>query len=211
VSGQSLRHVRGVAALLLRDNIDTDVIAPSRLSVPGLGRQGYEAILFGDWRFHPDGSEREDFVLNRAPYRHAEILVTGANFGCGSSRETAVWALRGFGIKAIIAPSFGTIFQTNCYNNTIAPLTLDASEHRRFTNEIKKIEDPPHVEIDLEQCALRAGNGPWHSFSIDERGRRQLVAGIDAIDETLRFRPAIKRFREHDRQQRPWLYRQVTF
>jgi 3-isopropylmalate/(R)-2-methylmalate dehydratase small subunit len=211
-----LRYVRGVAAPLLQENVDTDAIAPSRLGVPGLGKEGYESILFGNWRFQPDGTERADFVLNRPPYREAVMLVAGANFGCGSSRESAVWALHGFGIRAVIAPSFGTIFQSNCYRNGILPLPLPAGEHERFTRELYAPGRQPEAEIDLERCLVRTAAtagfraGEWHSFSIDDRGRELLVAGLDEIGEILQYRDAVDRFREDDSQRRPWLYHRVA-
>jgi 3-isopropylmalate/(R)-2-methylmalate dehydratase small subunit len=205
-----LRHVRGIAAPLPRDNVDTDAIAPSRLHVPGLGKDGYEAILFGNWRFHPDGGERDDFVLNQPPYRQAVILVAGANFGCGSSRETAVWALRGFGIRVVIAPSFGAIFQANCFRNGILPLPLPDADHTRLTDELYGTSTGtgarPEAEVDLEGCRVRAVGGEWHAFSLDERGRHLLLAGLDEIGDILRYRDAIDRFRDRDRERRPWLY-----
>ncbi|BBY05111.1 3-isopropylmalate dehydratase small subunit [Mycobacterium noviomagense] len=208
MTDRSLRHVAGVVAPLLRDNIDTDVIAPSRLQVAGLGKTGYESILFGNWRYDENGGERPDFILNQADYRTATILLTGANFGCGSSRESAVWALRGFGIKAIIAPSFGSIFAANCYRNTILPLALPPDKHARLVAELHiDAPEPPQAEIDLEHSRLRATGGPWRSFPIDERPRQLLLEGLDDIDDNLRHRRDIDTHRARDQHLRPWLYR----
>jgi 3-isopropylmalate/(R)-2-methylmalate dehydratase small subunit len=208
MTDRSLRHLTGVIAPLLRDNIDTDVIAPSRLNVAGLGKTGYETILFGNWRFDDNGDERPDFILNQPDYRTATILITGANFGCGSSRESAVWALRGFGIKAIIAPSFGSIFAANCYRNTILPLALPVGDHARLVADLHlDTATPPQAEIDLEHCRVRAANSPWRTFAIDERPRQLLLNGLDDIDDNLRHRNAINAYRTRDRHRHPWLYR----
>ncbi|CAM3468756.1 3-isopropylmalate dehydratase small subunit [Mycobacterium colombiense] len=205
---RSLRHLAGVVAPLLRDNIDTDVIAPSRLQVTGLGKTGYESILFGNWRYDENGCESPDFILNQAAYRTATILLTGANFGCGSSRESAVWALHGFGIKAIIAPSFGSIFAANCYHNTILPLALPPDEHARLVAELHiDAGEPPQAEIDLEHSRVRATGGPWRSFPIDERPRQLLLEGLDDIDDNLRHRKNIDAYRARDQRLHPWLYR----
>ncbi|BBZ44647.1 3-isopropylmalate dehydratase small subunit [Mycobacterium parmense] len=210
MTDRSLRHVAGVVAPLLRDNIDTDIIAPSRLQVPGLGKTGYESILFGNWRYDENGCERPDFILNQTDYRAATMLLTGANFGCGSSRESAVWALRGFGIKAIIAPGFGSIFAANCYRNTILPLTLPPDEHARLVAELHiDAAEPPRAEIDLEHRRVRATAGPWHSFPIDHRPRSLLLDGLDDIDDNLRHRNDIDAYRARDQRLRPWLYRRA--
>ncbi|OBB99222.1 3-isopropylmalate dehydratase small subunit [Mycobacterium sp. 852002-40037_SCH5390672] len=208
MTDRSLRHVAGAVAPLLRDNIDTDVIAPSRLHVAGLGKTGYESILFGNWRYDENGCERPDFILNQTAYRTATILIVGANFGCGSSRESAVWALRGFGIKAIIAPSFGSIFAANCYRNTILPLALPPDEHARLVAELHiDAAEPPQAEIDLEHNRVRAAGGPWRSFPIDARPRQLLLDGLDDIDDNLRHRKDIDAYRTHDQHLHPWLYR----
>lgn len=207
MTDRSLRHIAGVVASLLRDNIDTDVIAPSRLQVAGLGKTGYESVLFGNWRYDETGCERPDFILNQTAYRTATILLTGANFGCGSSRESAVWALRGFGIKAIIAPSFGSIFAANCYRNTILPLALPPAEHALLVAELH-INDaqPPQAEIDLEHRRVGAARGTWRSFPIDERPRQLLLDGLDDIDDNLRHRKNIEAYRARDQHLHPWLY-----
>ena len=120
-------RVEGIAAPLHRANIDTDAIIPSR-EITSPGREGYGEKLFSPWRYlGPDRRENPDFVLNRAPFRAAPILIAGDNFGCGSSREMAVWALRQFGIRAIVAPSFGAIFRANCMRNGILPVVLPAA------------------------------------------------------------------------------------
>jgi 3-isopropylmalate/(R)-2-methylmalate dehydratase small subunit len=178
------------------------------LQVAGLGKTGYESTLFGNWRYDDNGCERPEFILNQAAYRTATILLSGANFGCGSSRESAVWALRGFGIKAIIATSFGSIFAANCYRNTILPLALAPDEHARLVAELHlDAAEPPHAEIDLQHSRVRAARGPWHAFQIDERPRQLLIDGLDDIDDNLRHRKDIDVYRARDQRMRPWLYR----
>lgn len=199
------RQISGVAALLLQDNVDTDAIAPSHLHVPGLGRAGYEAILFGNWRWDPDGAPKPDFILNQEPFGHAVVLIAGNNFGCGSSRETAAWALKGFGIRAVVARSFGAIFEANCLRNGLLPVSLPGDSHAELVEDVRGAS-LPEVEVDLERCALRAPSGTWHEFEIDHRDRDSLLKGDDEIDQILRRRPAIDRFGERDRLERPWLY-----
>ncbi|MBO1419204.1 3-isopropylmalate dehydratase small subunit [Streptomyces sp. FH025] len=203
---QPFHQVTGIAAPLLRANIDTDAIAPSRFRPASLSKYGYEAALFAGLRFDEDGAERPDFVLNQPPYRNAVALVVGPNFGCGSSRETAVWALRDFGIRAVIAPTFGSIFETNCLRNGLLPLSLPPAEHQRLADETFAPTASAHLTIDLDTCRVAAADGPQHTFTIDERSRRQLLSGLDTIGETLLLRETITRFRTRDRHRRPWNY-----
>lgn len=204
MTDRSLRHVAGVVAPLLRDNIDTDVIAPSRLQVTGLGKAGYESILFGNWRYDENGRERPDFILNQTDYRSATILLTGANFSCGSSRESAVWALRGFGIKAVIAPGVGSIFAANCCRNTILPLALPPDDHARLVAELHvDAAEPPRAEIDLARRRVRAAGRPGRFFPLDERPRRMLLDALDEIADTLRHCNEIDAYRTRDRHLRP--------
>ncbi|WP_406164435.1 3-isopropylmalate dehydratase small subunit [Streptomyces sp. NBC_00996] len=204
---QPFRQISGVAAPLLRANIDTDALSPSRIRMKQLSKYGFEDALFANWRFDEGGAERPEFVLNQQPYRTASILVAGANFGCGSSRETAVWALRDFGFRAVIAPSFASIFETNCVRNGLLPLALPPDQHQQLVEETFAPERQPSVDIDLEACEVGAAGAGRHTFTIDERARRQLLNGLDAIGETLLLSDDIKRFRDRDRAARPWVYR----
>jgi 3-isopropylmalate/(R)-2-methylmalate dehydratase small subunit len=199
-----LKRIEGIAAVLLRDNIDTDVIIPSR-EITSPGREGYGAKLFAPWRYEgPGGPERADFVLNRGPWRHAQILLAGPNFGCGSSREMAVWALAQFGIRCIVAPSFGAIFRTNCIRNGLLPLELPMQQLAPLAAACEAA--PCTLEIDLEACTLRTPGGQIISFAIDADDREMLLTGMDAIDRTWQQRDAIEAFEASDRIARPWIW-----
>jgi 3-isopropylmalate/(R)-2-methylmalate dehydratase small subunit len=206
VSGDPLTTVRGIAAPMLRANVDTDAIAPSRVRVTSLAKSGYAKALFANWRFDAEGREVPDFILNAEPYRHACILVAGPNFGCGSSRETAVWALRQSGFRVVIAPSFGAIFEANCHRNGLLPLALPAAGHQELTAEIFESQHQPEAEVDLELCQVKAVHGRAHQFSVAEHGRRLLLEGLDTIGETLLLADRIEQFRAGDRIERPWIY-----
>ncbi len=186
------------AAPLMADNVDTDIIIPSR-EIKTTGRSGLADGLFAPWRYANAITRAEDpqFVLNQPDYRAAQILLAGANFGCGSSREHAVWALAEFGIKAIIAESFGSIFHGNCLRNGVLPITL----------ERKLVETLAHqdVTIDLAAQTIRA-NGTSHSFSIEPEARQMLAEGLDAIDLSLKQADAIEAWTDADRRARPWVY-----
>lgn len=179
--GQPLRRLRAVAAPMLEANIDTDQILPKQF-LTTLERTGLGDALFYDARFADDGAVQPDFVLNRPAYAHAGILIAGANFGCGSSREHAAWALRDFGIRAIIAPSFGDILFGNCLNNGIAPIALDARDVGALAAEANGAE----FVVDLEGQTILAPSGVTLQFALDSAHRRKLLEGIDDIDLTLR-------------------------
>ncbi|AGM31496.1 3-isopropylmalate dehydratase small subunit [Mycobacteroides abscessus] len=198
-------RVAGIAAPLLRANIDTDAISPSHFKPAELSKHGFRDALFLDWR-RPNGTTDPDFVLNQERYRQATILMAGPNFGCGSSRETAVWALRDGGFRVVIAPSFALIFETNCIRNGLLPLALPQDIHRQLVDETFTPGSQPRIDIDLLNCQVGAAAGPHHSFRIDPRARDQLLSGLDAIGQTLKHRNDIERFRDQDRQHRPWIY-----
>jgi 3-isopropylmalate/(R)-2-methylmalate dehydratase small subunit len=198
-------RIEGVAAPLHRPNIDTDAIIPSReITSPGL--EGYGEKLFAPWRYlGPERRENPDFVLNRAPFRTAPILIAGDNFGCGSSREMAAWALRQFGIRVVIAPSFGTIFAANCQRNGILPVVLQeatvaALAARAGTGELV-------LAVDLEACLVRERDGTAHAFRVGVREREAMLEGLDDIALTLRRRGEIEAFQARDREARPWAWR----
>jgi 3-isopropylmalate/(R)-2-methylmalate dehydratase small subunit len=192
--------VEGIAAPLVRDNIDTDAIIPSR-EIKGVGKSGLADGLFAGWRYRASGSRDPDpaFVLNRPGFVHAPILLVGDNFGCGSSREHAVWALHEYGVRAVIAPSFAPIFFGNCVRNGIVPVTLDRAT-------IKAIADAGTiVRIDLAEREITSG-ALRHPITLDDEARAMLMEGLDAIDLTLRHRDAISCFHDADRRARPWIY-----
>jgi len=176
-----------VAAPLPLANVDTDTIVPARF-MKTLTRSGLGAKLFHDLRYDASGNERPDFVLNRAPYRAAEILVAYDNFGCGSSREHAPWALLDFGIRCVIAPSFGDIFASNCSKNGVLPVALPPAACERL---VAIAAAGMHVTVDLERETVRAGKGVAWAFRADPFRRTLLLRGDDDIDVTLQHRDAI--------------------
>lgn len=186
-----------IAAPLIRDNIDTDAIIPSR-EMTSVGKTGLAEGLFAGWRYTPIGSREPDpaFVLNDPRYRGAQILLAGANVGCGSSREHAAWALSEYGFRAIVAASFNTIFRGNCVRNGIVPVEIDAG----------RVEADGPITIDLPRQTLTTASGRELFFDIDEEAKTMLIGGLDAIDLTLTRAAEIARFRAQDRAVRPWAY-----
>jgi 3-isopropylmalate/(R)-2-methylmalate dehydratase small subunit len=207
---QPFTRITGLAAPMLRANIDTDAISPSHYRPAELSKHGFEDALFLDWRHTPDGAIDPDFVLNQARYHEATILIAGPNFGCGSSRETAVWALRDAGFRAVVAPSFALIFQTNCVRNGILPLALSDDVHRQLVTETFAGDASPRINIDLVDQTVGAVDGPQHSFAIEASTRNQLISGLDTIGQTLQHRRSIDTFRRLDQQRRPWIYLNPT-
>ena len=194
-----------VAVPLLRDNVDTDAIIPSR-EMRSVSKKGLAAGLFAGWRYAEIGGRKPnpDFVLNDPAYAEAYILVTGANFGCGSSREHAAWALAEYGFRAIIAPSFNPIFRGNCVNNGIVPAVLEPQAHARLVAELEAAPDIA-LTVDLERRTI-VSPGARYRFEIDDEARRALIAGADPIDATLAFAAEIEAFLEADSRRRPWVY-----
>lgn len=199
-----LATLTGVVAPLLRANIDTDAIAPSRVKM-GVDASDLSGLLFREWRFDADGAERPDFVLNRPERRGSVFMVALDNFGCGSSRETAPWAIRDFGIRCVVAPSFGSIFSANCYRNGVAPVVLARDQVEQLGAAAER--DPElRLTLDLPAQTLTASNGFAASFTVDPGLKRMLVEGLDNIGLTLTRRPEIEAFRRADRIARPWVY-----
>lgn len=202
---QPFVRVSGVAAPLPIDNVDTDAIIPSR-ETQSVARTGYGEKLFANWRYQPGTRERQpDFVLNRAPFDRAQILVSGRNFGCGSSREAAVWALAQFGIRAVVAESFGAIFRNNCVRNGLLPVALPMPQVEALLAQLADGR-APEMEVDLEACQVRAPDGTSYGFKIGALDREMLLTGADEIGLTLARRSEIEAFRAADRQARPWIY-----
>lgn len=197
-------RITGTAAPLPIDNVDTDAIIPSR-ETQSVARTGYAEKLFANWRYEPGTRViQPDFVLNRPPFDRAEIIVSGRNFGCGSSREAAVWALAQFGIRAVVAESFGTIFRNNCVRNGLLPITMPLPVVEEAMDQLAKGD--PTVTVDLEKLQLTLPDGGVHPFFLDPLEREMLLTGADEIALTLKRRPQIEAFRARDRAERPWVY-----
>ena len=186
---QSFRSHTGVAVPLDRANVDTDQIIPKQF-LKRVERTGFGQFLFYDWRFHADGSPNPGFLLNDPRYRGATVLIAGKNFGCGSSREHAPWALADYGLRAIIAPSFADIFATNCAKNGIVLCALDEAPVATLTGRASSVPDY-RVTVDLERCEVRDEQGLRVSFPIDAFRRECLLNGWDDISLTLRHEDAI--------------------
>src|SRR5947208_7767738 len=174
-----------IAAPTMRGNIDTDVITRIERMVGNSIRGNLGKWAFGALRYLPDGSENPGFILNREPYRQAEILVTGPNFGCGSSREGAVWSLQEMGIRAIIGSGFGDIFFANCFQNGILPIVVDKEIVDSLAADIHRTQGAARISVDPEAQAITSPSGKQHSFEIDPRRRAGLLAGLDEVLLTL--------------------------
>jgi 3-isopropylmalate/(R)-2-methylmalate dehydratase small subunit len=199
-------RLEGVAAPMPIDNVDTDAIIPSR-ETQSTARTGYGEKLFANWRYAPGTRDvQSEFVLNRPRYARAQALVAGRNFGCGSSREAAVWALRQFGIRTVIAESYGAIFRNNCIRNGLLPVALPIAAVEALLDELQDEAQAPQLAVDLEACTVRSPSGVVHPFEIGALDREMLLEGADEIALTLKKRPLIEAFRTRDRAQRPWVY-----
>lgn len=189
---RAFTRLTSVAAPLALANVDTDMIIPAQhmksLIKFGLGKYLFQAI-----RFHPDGTERTDFILNHPSFRAAEILIADRNFGCGSSREHAVWALIDFGIRCVIAPSFGDIFASNARKNGLLLIPLSDQLCETMKDDALRSPFAPYT-IDLEELFIQTASGERIFFNIDPDDRRVLMEGLDDIDRTLRHSHAISQF-----------------
>jgi 3-isopropylmalate/(R)-2-methylmalate dehydratase small subunit len=196
-----------VAAPMLRDNIDTDIIIPSR-EMKTVSKTGLSAGLFAGWRYTAIGGREPnpEFVLNQPAYADTRILLGGSNFGCGSSREHAVWALHEYGIRAVIAPSFSPIFHGNCIRNGIVPVALGAADIAAMAAWVSEAPQEHRVTVDLQRGEVTAGIERHYPFVLEGEAREMLLEGLDAIDLTLKHRTAIQQFIDQDRQIRPWIY-----
>lgn len=194
----------GTAAPLPMLNVDTDMIIPKQ-HLKTIKRTGLGAVLFEELRFTPDGAEIPEFVLNRDPYRDAKILIAGDNFGCGSSREHAPWALLDFGLRCIIAPSFADIFFNNCFKNGILPIAL-APERVEILTADAQTPATATLTVDLPAQTIRRSNGDTMVFEVDAFRKHCLLNGLDDISLTLQQEDAIAAFETRQRQQQPWLW-----
>jgi 3-isopropylmalate/(R)-2-methylmalate dehydratase small subunit len=200
---QPFTALDAVAVPIAMPNVDTDQIIPARF----LYRQradGWGQLLFHDLRFNDDGSPKAGFVLNRPAYRDARVLVAQKNFGCGSSREHAVWCLYDYGIRAVIAPSFGDIFRNNSYQNGLLPMVLPADV---VDGLIAAVEDAPgvHIGVDLERQVVTAPDGTENAFDIDPFRKQCLIAGTDDMGFTLGLKGEIEAFEKAYERTLPWV------
>ena len=199
---QPFKRVNGVAAVIPGSNIDTDQIIPGRFLKADRSK-GYGGYLFHDLRFDAEGTEKPDFILNREPFREAPVLVTDENFGCGSSREGAVYALADFGIRALVGPSFGDIFYSNCLKNGILPVRLDGE----LVNQLRTaLEAEPGATVDVDLAALQVvfPDGSRHAFEVDPFWRTCLLEGVDDLELTLRYTSEVDEFVAQYAGAHPW-------
>ena len=194
----------GVAAPLPIHNLDTDKIFPA-IYLKTIKRTGLSQWLFQEIRFRPDGSENPDFVLNQPPYRQAKILIGAENFGCGSSREHAPWALLDFGIRCVIAPSFADIFYNNCFKNGILPIKLPKEDVDKLMDDASRGANAV-VSIDLEKQEIRGPDGGCVKFDIDPFRKHCLLNGLDDVGLTLQKKTSIDSFEAKQKSAQPWLY-----
>jgi 3-isopropylmalate/(R)-2-methylmalate dehydratase small subunit len=203
---QAFTKLTGIAAPLPLVNVDTDKIIPAR-HLKTIKRTGLGIHLLETLRYHDDGSERPEFVLNREPYRQAEILIAGENFGCGSSREHAPWALLDFGIRAVIAPSFADIFFNNCFKNGILPIVLPEKQVAILQREAAEATDPTFtIDLDRQEIRRPTGNEVF-AFEVDPFRKHCLLNGLDDVGLTMQKARRIDAFEAAQKTSQPWLYR----
>ena len=201
---QKFTTLRGVAAPLPMINVDTDMIIPKQF-LKTIKRTGLGKNLFDELRYEIDGREKPEFVLNQPAYRKAQILVAGENFGCGSSREHAPWALLDFGIRCVIASSFADIFYNNCFKNGILPIKLPQSEVDKMMDDARRGSNAI-ITIDLAKQEITGPDGGHLHFEIDAFRKHCLLNGLDDIGLTLEKAASIDSFEARDRMARPWMW-----
>jgi 3-isopropylmalate/(R)-2-methylmalate dehydratase small subunit len=194
----------GIAAPMPEANVDTDKIIPARF-LKTIARTGLGRDLFANLRYREDGSENPDFILNKEPYRQAEVLIAHENFGCGSSREHAPWALLDFGIRCVIAPSFGDIFHNNSFKNGILPIRLPREVCDQLIEDAK-LGQNARVTVDLERQVVVRPNGEEIRFEVDPFRKHLLLNGLDDIGQTMQHAPAIDGYEAKQKAAQPWLY-----
>ena len=204
---EKFTKLTGVAAPLMRANIDTDALVPSRFltQTTKTGKSGFGKILFSDWRFEADGKPKPDFVLHKPAFSAAKILLTAENFGCGSSREHAVWALLGFGIRCVIAPGFGEIFYNSSFVNGLLPVVLEKAEVQSLADALSG--DRLTMSVDLEAQTITRADGTVKAFEIEPFRKHRLLNGLDDIEITLQKAAEIGAFEARQKADKPWLYR----
>ena len=204
-------QIHGLVACIDRDNIDTDQIIPTEY-LKSIKKFGFEDYLFDGWRYLDDGKLgitkeqrqiNEDFILNNAPYDHASILLTRDNFGCGSSREHAVWALRDFGIKTVIASSFGDIFYNNCFKNGVLPIKLSKEQIEELFSQTQDTSNEITVSLDAKKLTIASVE---YSFEVEDNLLDRIIYGLDDVDITLQDKDVIKEFEDSRMKSKPWIY-----
>ena len=207
----NINSIKGIVASIDRDNIDTDQIIPTEY-LKSIKKFGFGEYLFDGWRFHDQGKlgmsidQRDlnhDFILNKETYANSSVLLTRDNFGCGSSREHAVWALRDFGIKAVIASSFGDIFYNNCFKNGVLPIVLNKDQIQDLFLQYEN--SGSDMTINLETKLIDTGNNQI-SFNVDDNLLERIIYGLDDVDITLKHKDLIKRFEEERMKEKPWIF-----
>jgi len=200
---EKFEKLSGVAAPMPMINIDTDMIIPKQF-LKTIKRSGLGVNLFDEMRYDDNGEEIPDFVLNQPAYRDAQILVAGDNFGCGSSREHAPWAIKDFGIRCVIAPSFADIFHNNCFKNGILPIALPQEQVDLLMDDAQKGANA-RIEIDLESQTITTSDGETISFDVDPFKKHCLLEGLDDIGLTYEKSAAIDSFETRSAAERPWV------
>ena len=204
-------QIHGLVACIDRDNIDTDQIIPTEY-LKSIKKFGFEDYLFDGWRYLDDGKLgitkeqrqiNEDFILNNAPYDQASILLTRDNFGCGSSREHAVWALRDFGIKTVIASSFGDIFYNNCFKNGVLPIKLSKEQIEELFSQTQDTSNEITVSLDAKKLTIASVE---YSFEVEDNLLDRIIYGLDDVDITLQDKDVIKEFEDSRMKSKPWIY-----
>lgn len=208
---ETFTRVSGIAVPMMRANIDTDQLTPGRdlLRVIQDG-SGYGAALFSNLRYRADGSPDPDFILNQEPWSRATFLLADRNFGCGSSRETAPKALREWGFRAVIAPSFAGIFHGNSFRNGLLPVELPVEQVRALARQMEESGGTAQVTVDLQAQVVTAPDGAHYPFRTPPVLRAMLLQGLDEIGVTLERREEIDAFRARDRALRPWAYQRTA-
>ena len=201
---EKFTRLTGVAAPMNMINVDTDMIIPKQF-LKTIKRSGLGQHLFDEMRFNRDGSEVEDFVLNKPAYRKASILVAGDNFGCGSSREHAPWALLDFGIKCVISTSFADIFYNNCFKNGILPIKVSKEQLDTLMDDAERGANAT-LSVDLENQVIQGPDGGEIKFEIDEFKRHCLLNGLDDVGLTMQVNDKIDNFEDQQKAGQPWLY-----
>ena len=204
-------QIHGLVACIDRDNIDTDQIIPTEY-LKSIKKFGFEDYLFDGWRYLDDGKLgitkeqrqiNEDFILNNSPYDQASILLTRDNFGCGSSREHAVWALRDFGIKTVIASSFGDIFYNNCFKNGVLPIKLSKEQIEELFSQTQDTSYEITVSLDAKKLTIASVE---YSFEVEDNLLERIIYGLDDVDITLQDKDVIREFEESRMKSKPWIY-----
>ena len=204
--------IEGIVAPIDRDNIDTDQIIPTEY-LKSIKKFGYEDYLFDGWRYKDQGrlgmkkGERKinnEFILNNSPYDESKVVLTRDNFGCGSSREHAVWALRDFGIEVVLASSFGDIFYNNCFKNGVLPLKLKKTEIEKLFS--LSTDSPVSISVNIKDKVILFKDKLSIDFDLDDNLAERIIYGLDEIDITLKDSELIKKFEEHRKENNPWIF-----